>query len=62
MHRSEAKSADGAKAGTASPEPPAPKTPFQAFEEFARKVVSVPKATIDERERVYQEERRKRKA
>jgi hypothetical protein len=34
-----------------------PKSPFEVFEEFARKVISVPRATIEERERVYREER-----
>jgi hypothetical protein len=38
-------------------DPPEPSS-FERFEEFARKVVSVPKATIDERERAYRESRR----
>lgn len=45
------------KAGNGS-DPPPP-TAFERFEEFARKVVSVPKAEIDERERAYQERRSK---
>jgi hypothetical protein len=38
-----------------------PKSPFELFEEFARKVVSVPRATIEERERAYRQERDKEK-
>ena len=33
-------------------------TPFQRFEEFARKVISVPRAEIEERERSYRERRK----
>lgn len=41
-----------------SPESPPPEqTPFQRFEEFARRVISVPKTEIDERERSYRESR-----
>lgn len=36
-----------------------PKSPFEAFEEFARKVISVPKSEIDQRERDYRENREK---
>lgn len=36
-------------------ETPAAPSPFEAFEAFARKVVSVPKTVIDRRERVYKE-------
>lgn len=54
-----AKDADPGKAGKGSPSPdpltPSPQTPFERFEEFARKVVSVPKAEMDERERAYRE-------
>jgi len=53
------KDADPGKAGKGSPNPdpltPSPQTPFERFEEFTRKVVSVPKAEMDERERVYRE-------
>jgi hypothetical protein len=41
---------------TPTNDPPA-QTPFEKFEEFARRVVSVPKKIVDEREREYQEER-----
>jgi hypothetical protein len=51
------KDADGEAAGRESPEPPTGQTPFQRFEEFARKVISVPKAEIDEREREYRRKR-----
>jgi hypothetical protein len=51
------KGAEEDPAGRGSPDPPTEKTPFQRFEEFARKVVSVPKAEIDERERAYREKR-----
>jgi hypothetical protein len=54
-----AKDADPGKAGKGSPSPdPLPyssQTPSERFEEFARKVVSVPKAEMDERERTYRE-------
>lgn len=36
-------------------------TPFEKFKEFTRKVVSVPKAEIDRREREYQESRKKKR-
>lgn len=36
-------------------ETPAAPSPFEAFEAFARKVVSVPKAEIDRREQAYKE-------
>jgi hypothetical protein len=38
--------------------PPEDQTPFQRFEEFARKVISVPRAEIEERERAYREKRK----
>ena len=44
-----------------TPDPPPSETPFQRFEEFARKVLSVPKAEIDKRERAYRERRKKRR-
>lgn len=37
-------------------------TPFEKFKDFTRKVVSVPKAEIDRRERQYQEERKKQRS
>jgi len=46
----------GSSAGNGS-SPPGP-SPFERFEEFARKVVSVPRATIEERERAYRESRK----
>lgn len=50
------KDAGSGGGGAKSPDPP---SPFERFEEFARKVISVPKAEIDERERAYQEGRKK---
>jgi len=42
--------------GRTSPDPPAgEQTPFQKFEEFARRVISVPKSEIERRERTYRE-------
>jgi hypothetical protein len=51
---------DTGETGTAtSPEPSPPEqTPFERFEEFARKVVSVPKTEIDRREKAYRETRK----
>lgn len=62
QRRSEKDAASDA-AGRASPDPPttAEKTAFERFEEFARKVLSVPKAEIDERERAYRERKATRK-
>lgn len=43
------------------PLPPLPATPtFDRFVDFARKIVNVPKAEIDEQERLYRERRRRR--
>jgi len=39
-----------------------PQTPFEKFLAFTKKVVAVPKAEIDKREKEYQAERRRRKA
>ncbi len=36
-------------------------TPFEKFREFTRKVVSVPKAEIDRREKEYKKARKKRR-
>lgn len=55
------KGEDDAKAGRAGPDPPPSPTQFERFEEFARRIVSVPKAEIQEQERLYQERRRDRK-
>ena len=48
----------GGEPEKATPESP-PESPFQRFEEFARRVISVPKAEIDERERAYREGRKR---
>jgi hypothetical protein len=46
------KDAEDGAAGRGSLDPPTPAlTPFERFEEFARKVISVPKSVIDERDR-----------
>lgn len=39
---------------------PSDETPFERFEDFARKVLSVPKAEIEERERAYRAKRKTR--
>jgi len=36
-------------------------TPSKKFRDFTRKVVSVPKAEIDRREKQYQEERKRKR-
>jgi len=52
------KDAGSGEPGTESPEsPPAEQSLFQRFEEFARKVVAVSRADIEERERAYRESR-----
>lgn len=53
---------DAASEGAGSPDPPpSPDTqsPFERFEEFARRVVSVPKTELDRREKAYRDKRRK---
>lgn len=45
----------------ANPKPAEP-TPFDAFQDFARRVFTVPKAEIDKLEAKYQRERAKKKA
>ena len=55
-----AKGEGGAKAGRSSPDPPAAPTPFERFENFARKIISVPKTEIQEQERIYRQRRRAR--
>jgi hypothetical protein len=37
---------------------PSEQTPFQRFEEFARRVVAVPRAEIEDRERAYKEQKK----
>jgi len=44
-----------------TPDPPQAETPFQRFEAFARKVLSVPKAEIDRRDKAFRERRKRRK-
>ncbi|MEA2561400.1 MAG: hypothetical protein QOH06_2904 [Acidobacteriota bacterium] len=56
MTRPNDKDADPEKEGNGAGSDP-PKSPFEVFEEFARKVISVPRATIEERERAYRENR-----
>jgi hypothetical protein len=53
--------ADPERAGRASPDPPDSQTPFERFEAFARKILSVPKTEIEARERTYRESRKARK-
>lgn len=44
------------------PLPPLPSTPtFDRFVDFARRIISVPKAEIEEQERLYQEQRERHK-
>lgn len=44
------------------PLPPLPSTPtFDRFVDFARRIISVPKAEIEKQERLYQERRRRDK-
>lgn len=56
------KGVDGVQAGRSSPDlPPSAPTPFEQFEEFARKIISVPKAEVQEQERLYHERKQPRK-
>jgi hypothetical protein len=59
--RNEKDADEDATAGRGSPDPPPTsddeKTPFQRFEEFTKRVISVPKTEIDKRERAYREGR-----
>jgi hypothetical protein len=63
------KHAKGAAKGKAArgsdelpPLPPLPSTPtFDRFVDFARRIISVPKAEIEEQERLYREERERKK-
>jgi hypothetical protein len=43
------------------PHATAPLTPFQRFTEFAKRVIAVPKAEIDEQAKLYRRHRKKRK-
>lgn len=52
------KDVDHPKEGNGAGSDP-PKSPFELFEEFARKVISVPKSEIDQRERAYRDKRDK---
>lgn len=57
-HHSEDPGAAPGPPGTESPSPATgEQTPFDRFRDFARKVVSVPKAELDERERAFRESR-----
>jgi hypothetical protein len=62
-----AKGGGSGRRGRGDPAPPAPsssppKDPeFEHFEDFARRILSVPKAEIEEQERLYQSQRRPRK-
>jgi len=51
----------GEKAMKSDPESAAAPTPWEKFLEVARKVVQVPKAEVDRRERAWRAERKKRK-
>ena len=42
------------------PRPPPERTPFQRFTDFARRLMAVPKAEIDEQAREYDERKRER--
>jgi hypothetical protein len=54
---------DGAAESAPNPSPdPTPKeTPFERFTEFARKIISVPRAEIEEQERLYQQTKKRRR-
>ena len=61
MHQRD-KDADNARAERGNPDPPAPvqQSPFERFEEFARKVVAVPRSEMEERERAYRDKHPKK--
>ena len=66
MTKATGKGGGGGKAGRgrnspAPPSPPPEQTPFERFEEFARKIISVPKSEIQEQERLYRERKREPK-
>jgi hypothetical protein len=58
-----AKDEGNGKAERANPDPPLPPgaTPFERFEDFAKKIISVPKSEVQEQERLYREQSRKRR-
>ncbi len=43
------------------PRPPPERSSFQRFTDFTRRLMSVPKAEIDERAREYEQRKRERK-
>jgi hypothetical protein len=45
----------------AKPQKPEELSPFERFWDFARRIIAVPKAEIDEQEAEYQHRKRKRK-
>jgi hypothetical protein len=45
----------------AKPQKPEDLSPFERFWDFARRIIAVPKAEIDEQEAEYQRQRAKRK-
>ena len=55
----------GADEGATSLEPDSPPsdgmTPFDRFVDFARKVIAVPRAEIEEQERIYQATKKRRR-
>lgn len=59
MTPKETDAVNGEPASKATQESPSSESPFQRFEEFARRIISVPKADIDERERAYKGSRKK---
>lgn len=44
-----------------APEPARPPTPFQRLTEFARRIIAVPKAEVDEQAKKYRRRRAARK-
>jgi hypothetical protein len=62
MNKRSAKAeAESDDAKNASPDAPAvsPLSPYERFERFAKKIITVPKQEIEERERLYQEKKKK---
>ena len=58
-HHDDKDAESGKQSPAESSDPPDPSA-FGRFEEFARKVISVPRETIEERERAYRESRGKK--
>jgi hypothetical protein len=58
-----AKDADGGEAASLEPDSPPSDgmTPFERFVDFARKVIAVPRAEIEEQERIYQATKKRRR-